>query len=238
MRGWKFISHDGATAGYRSSLEHFPELGLTIAWLSNTAEFDQGVGVASAVRNLLVKDKGAGSRSVPTPFLVSNEKLNSYVGLYRDDRTAGSVRLFIRDGKLANSLGGNLIPVADNVFLLGQNKLEIWPGKPGQLHLITPVDTVHFTAVDSARKDEKAMAEYVGEYNSEEAETTFYVRVKDGALVAHRPPKTDYILSPLYKDGFNTPAGVIYFERDRKNRISSMKIFVGRARNVEFKKRT
>ena len=31
VKGWKFIGHDGATAGYRSNLEAYPELGLSVA---------------------------------------------------------------------------------------------------------------------------------------------------------------------------------------------------------------
>ena len=49
-RGWKYVSHDGATAGYRANLEAYPELGLAIAWLSNTSEFDSDtLNVAEAI---------------------------------------------------------------------------------------------------------------------------------------------------------------------------------------------
>lgn len=236
-RGWKFISHDGATAGYRSSLEHFPDLGLTIAWLSNTSEFDAGANAAVAVRNLLVRDRAvAANRKEPAPFNVPGEKLTGYAGWYKDPRTGDGVKFFVRDGKLANSRGGNLVPVGENVFLLGLSRIEIRPAQPKSFLFITPVDTTHFTAVDSAKLDEKTMNDYVGDYYSDEAEAKFSIRLKDGKLIAHREPKTDIVLSPTYKDGFNTPAGGIYFERDKKGRVTNMKISVGRARNVAFRK--
>src|SRR5262249_4521037 len=41
IRGWKVVQHTGATAGYRCSIAHYPEMNLSIAWLSNTSEFDE-----------------------------------------------------------------------------------------------------------------------------------------------------------------------------------------------------
>ena len=77
--------------------------------------------------------------------------------------------------------------------------------------------------------------EFTGEYYSDEAEAKFYVQVKNGKLVMIQKPKAEFQLTPTYKDGFETPAGVVYFERE-KNKIVTLKISVGRARNVEFKK--
>jgi hypothetical protein len=48
-------------------------------------------------------------------------------------------------------------------------------------------------------------------------------------------PKTEFQLTPTYKDRFESPAGIVYFER-KENKIVNLKISVGRARNVEFKK--
>ena len=79
------------------------------------------------------------------------------------------------------------------------------------------------------------MNEYVGEYYSDEAEAKFYTTIKNGRLVLQQKPKTEFPLSPTYKDGFESPAGTVYFERE-KNKIINLKISVGRARNVEFKK--
>ena len=237
IRGWKVISHSGATAGYRSSLECFPDLGLAIAWLSNTSEFDRAADVADEVRNVFVKDLlPYAKRNESAPFTLSPEQLGSYAGWYRDARTAGGVNLFVRDGKLENSRGGTLVPVAEKKFSLGPNFIEIQTGQPKRILFISPVDTVYFDAVDSANLDEKSMKDYLGAYFSEEAEAKYFIRIKDGKLIAHLDPKTDYPLTPLYKDGFSAPGTTVFFERDKKKRVVSMKVYVGRARNVEFKK--
>ena len=239
VRGWKSIAHTGATASYRASLEYFPELGLSIAWLSNSSEFDGSPNIANDVRNLLVKNRiVADKKSDPSPFNVSKEKLTSYTGWYKEIRNGSGLRLFVQDGKLTSSTGGNLIPVAENAFMLRNNRIEIHSGKPAKIAMITPQDTVLFVAAETANLDEKAMNDYVGEYWSDEAEAKFSVRIKEGKLIVYRAPKTEYPLTPTYKDGFLSPAGIIYFERDKKARVNTLKFSVGRARNVEFKKIT
>ena len=79
------------------------------------------------------------------------------------------------------------------------------------------------------------MNEYVGEYYSEEAEARFFVTAKNGKLLIQQKPKTEFQLSPTYRDGFESPVGIVYFERE-KDKITKLKVSVGRARNVEFKK--
>ena len=237
VRGHKYIGHNGATAGYRASLDHFADLGLSIAWISNTSEFDEGPGAFDALVNLLVKD--VSSRQNPQPpaaYTVSQKSLDSYAGWYFDQPNGMAVKLFIRDGKLANSRGGNLVPVSENVFQLGQNQVEIITAQPKHLLLKSPFGTNYFAAVDSAVINEKTISEYLGEYYSEEADVTYRVMMKDGRLVMHRDPKTDFMLAPTYKDGFNTPAGPIHFKRDKNDKITGAAVYVSRARNVQFTK--
>jgi CubicO group peptidase (beta-lactamase class C family) len=237
-RGRKLITHSGATAGYRANLDFFPDLGLSIAILCNSTDVDQGPNPANELRNLLVKDISANRQnaSPATAFNVSQKSLDAYTGWYWSQRNGLSVKLFLRDGKLANNRGGNLIPLSENTFQLGGNRVQIITTNPRHLLLINPVDTVRLVAVDSGVVDEKTIKDYVGTYYSDEAEAGFEVIVKNGQLTLHRDPKTDFRLNPTIKDGFESPAGSIYFERDNKKQVTTMKIYVGRARNVAFKK--
>jgi len=234
-RGWKYYTHDGATASYRSNLVAYPELGLSIAWLSNSSEFDgDPVNVARAIEELFVPVKTPDSkRDAPPPFNVSKEKLSSYVGWYKNPRTGGGARIFLQNDKLYGTQVGQLTPVAENVFITGNNRVEL--NSKGFLFINGAKDSINFIAVDSAKLDEKSLNEYIGEYYSDEAEAKFYVQVKNGRLVLVQKPKTEIQLSPTYKDGFESPVGIIYFEREKK-KITALKISVGRARNVEFKK--
>src|SRR4030095_14871935 len=235
FRGWKFITHDGATASYRANLVAYPELGLSIAWLSNTSEFDSDtLNAAKAVEELLIPVKTPETKKdPPPPFTTSKDKLNKYAGWYRNNRTGGGAKLYLQNDKLYGTQVGQLTPVAENVFITGSNRVEL--NSKGFLFINSAKDSIYFTAVDSAKLDEKAMNEYAGEYYSDEAEAKYYLQVKNGRLVMLQKPKTEFQLTPTYKDGFETPAGIVYFERE-KNKIINLKISVGRARNVEFKK--
>ncbi|HEV8273324.1 MAG TPA: serine hydrolase domain-containing protein, partial [Chitinophagaceae bacterium] len=235
FRGWKYISHDGATASYRANLEVYPELGLSIAWLSNTSEFDNDtIDVAEEIGNFFVPVKIPEiKKDPPPPFTISKNKLTKYTGWYRNSRTGGGAKLYLQNEKLFATQVGHLTPVAENVFVTGNNRVEL--NSKGFLFINGAKDSIYFTAVDSAKLDEKTMNEYTGEYYSDEAEAKFYVQVKNGKLAMLQKPKTEFQLTPTYKDGFETPAGIVYFERD-KNKIVNLKISVGRARNVEFRK--
>jgi CubicO group peptidase (beta-lactamase class C family) len=235
FRGWKFVSHDGATAGYRANLEAYPELGLSIAWLSNSSEFDSDtLNVADAVGDFLVPVKKAEARNpAPQSIPIAKETLNMYTGWYKNGRTGGGVRLYIQNDKLFATQGGALTAIANDVFAFGNNRIVMRP--KGLLFINGAKDSIYFTAVDSAKLDEKALSDYAGEYFSEEAEAKFTVAVKNGRIVLQQKPKPEFFLTPTYKDAFESPVGVIYFEREN-NKIVRFKISVGRARNVEFKK--
>lgn len=234
-RGWKYTTHDGATASYRANLVAYPELGLSIAWLSNSSEFDNDtLNVAVEVEELFVPVKVEETKKgPPSTFAVSKEKLNEYSGWYRNTRTGGGAKLYLQNDKLYGTQVGPLTPVAENVFITGNNRVEL--NSKGFLFINGAKDSINFVSVDSAKLNEKTMNEYTGEYYSDEAEAKFYVQVKNGKLVLMQKPKTEFQLTPTYKDGFEVPVGTIYFERDKK-KITSLKISVGRARNVEFKK--
>ena len=233
--GWKYIGHDGATASYRANLESYPELALSVAFLSNTSEFDiDTLSVIDAISDLFIPVKTPQSKKeTPASFTVSKEKLTSYTGWYRNPRTGGGIKLYIQNEKLYATQLGQLTPVAENSFIRGNNRIEL--NSKGFLFINGAKDSIYLAAVDSAKLDEKAINEYTGEYYSEEAETKFYVQVKNGKLIILQKPKNEFQLSPTYKDGFESPAGTVYFERE-KNKIINLKVSVGRARNVEFRK--
>ncbi|OSZ77557.1 hypothetical protein CAP36_14370 [Chitinophagaceae bacterium IBVUCB2] len=237
VRGWKYIAHTGATASYRSSLQYFPDLGLSIAWLSNSSEFDNGPNMPNAIRDIMVKNIAvAAKRNPATPYTVSTEKLKSYAGWYRDPKTASGTKLILRNDTLRTQTGTALIPIAENIFMQGQTRVEIQSTTPRKILLISPADTIIYIAADSAQTNEKSLQDYVGEYWSDEAEAKYIVKLKDGKLFAQRSPTSATILTPLYKDGFSTPGTNIFIERNKKGQVTGMKLYVGRARNVEFRK--
>ena len=237
FRGWKYVGHDGMIAGYRAFVVAYPELGLSFAWLSNTSEFDADtLYVTEAVSDMFIPIKEPETKpEALQPYAVTKEKLNSYTGWYRNTRTGGGQKLYMEDEKLNGTQGGQLKPVAENVFLTTDGNKRFELSAKGFLVINNFKDSVYFSKIDSAKLNEKTMQEYVGEYYSEEVEAKFNVLMKNGKLVLIQKPKRELQLTPTYKDGFESLAGTIYFERE-KNKVINFKISVERARNVEFRK--
>jgi len=237
FRGWKYVAHEGMTAGYRAHFEAYTELGLSFVWLSNTSEYDSDtLHVAEDVSDMFIPVKEPEAKpEVQPPYVVPKEKLISYTGWYRNSRTGDGVRLFMEQDNLRGTLGGQWIPLGENVFRNKSGFYRFELSSTGFLLINREKDSVYFPKVDAAKLDERTMQEYVGEYYSEEVEVKYYVQMKNGKLFLILRPRSEFLLTATYKDGFEIPEGIIYFER-KNNKVINFKISVERARNVEFRK--
>jgi len=245
-RGWERAGMGGNTAGYGCGLIYFPGSGLSFAFITNTS---QNMGnVTDEVVDLFIKDK-PGSMQVGTPnnrpvaIPVSKAVLNRYTGWYKNSRSGEALKLYLKDDKLAASNAGfgfapdgPLVPTDNHTFITQQgDKIVIRPLK-GLIFIQPKRDTVVYTAVDSASLTPEILHEYVGQYYSDEAQVKFSIAIKGKALVLKETPHGADTLVATYKDGFNFWRGTVYFERDKRKKITSLKISIPRARNVAFKR--
>lgn len=97
-------AHDGATASYRANLVYVDALGLTIAFLSNTSEYDRSTNAANALEELFLGKPEPvqvgtvnNTQAVQEPALTDH---NEYVGEYYSEEAAVTYYLIMRDGKL------------------------------------------------------------------------------------------------------------------------------------------
>lgn len=237
VRGWSSIAHNGATASYRASIIFFPEAGLTIAWLSNSSEFDGQADPADAVRNIFLRDRSViPAKPAVNSFSMNDKTLQRYAGWYRDPRSGAGIQLQVKEGKLTDGRGGYLEPVAENEFGFRGSRVLIVPGNPKKLRLMGRGESILWEEADPPLTDAKALEKYTGLYYSDETDSRFSILIKDGKLVIHRDPKTDYNLIPTYKDGFIFPGSTVVFLRDKKGEVDRLQVNVGRARNVVFGK--
>lgn len=131
INGWKAISHTGATAGYRAYLEHFPEAGLSIAWLSNTSAFDNDTfNLSNAVRKIFLPNRPVAPRSRPAnastsvakpePADTSASNLESYVGVYYSREAEATYDIAFKSGRLLLQIKPTvtfiLTPASKDVF--------------------------------------------------------------------------------------------------------------------------
>ncbi|MBC7851679.1 MAG: serine hydrolase [Chitinophagaceae bacterium] len=234
-RGWKTISHGGATASYRANLEHFTDLDLSFAFLSNTSEFDQFSNASEEIRNLFVKDVTPSAPKSIITYTMPAEVMKQYAGWYRNTRSGGGVNFTIKDGKLSSTFG-NITPTALDEFAIGSNKIKMMPGKPARMILITATDSIELVAAPTASGDKNGIEAYIGEYYSAETESRFSIISKNGNLFLRREPNYEVQLFPTFEDGFNYMGSTIWFQRDSKKTIAGFYVTVSRARMVEFVK--
>ncbi len=251
VNGWSSIHHRGITAGYRASLEYFPQLGLSIAWVSNNSQSDLSnlqpsvFNIPTAVRNLLVKN--IFFQSIKTDTTIDINTFAPYMGAYRENTSGFGLKLNIKEEEIYSETNQSILkPVNKNTLAMGQQRLIFISPNPGKAFLVSGSgDTAVYTGTDTATLNEKTVREYTGEYFSEEIGSTAIITEKDKKLFIKLKPHIESPLLPVYKDGFNFRVEnvslalnfAVYFERDKNNNITSFIVSFPTARRIRFAKK-
>jgi len=232
--GWDNIMHDGATAGYRAYLETFPQLKLSIAFLSNTSEFDEEAIIAG-IENIFVKDIDADENKQIPSIPVPSDSLQKLSGLYRNNRTGDALRISIKGDTLISGNDGALRAVSHHNFQIKNVQLVF---DANGMNYIIPSDTIRYSRVNPARSDTQSINAYPGQYFAEELQATVSIALKNNVLILHLSPQQEFSLAPTYEDGLIvTNMGVnLLFERDNNGQVIGMKANTYRVRNLKFVK--
>jgi CubicO group peptidase (beta-lactamase class C family) len=236
VMGWNDISHNGATAGYRAYLETFPELNLSIAILSNTTQFDINE-VAGKIRKIFVAPKLANAAKKETEVDLSDAQLDAFAGMYRNERDWSTFQLSVKNKHLVLDNELPLTTTSENTFKAANFLFEM-RGTKGLYIPFSPRDTINFTKVSPVTLSQKDFKEYEGKYYSEETNSSITVREENGKLMIHLKPTEGFPLTPTYEDAFKINAldCDLFFARNPDKKILILKMYVFRARDVEFKK--
>ena len=239
-RGVAEVSHSGATAGYRAFLTRYPEHGLAIAVLCNHG------GAPAATLAHRVADLYLGSvvmdPAAPKAVTLAPSVLSARAGLYRNAVTGQPLRISVRDGKLVDDGGTEAVPISATVFRNpngGQAVFELSPdGRARAMRLLQEDgDTLLFLAVEPYAPGPEELRGLVGTYVSEEAATTITIAHQEGKLFLRQRPTVAFELRAAYRDVFEIPTGdVVRFIRDDTGKVTEMSLFLGRVRDLRFKK--
>jgi hypothetical protein len=83
------------------------------------------------------------------------------------------------------------------------------------------------------------LADYAGDYYSDEIDTVYHVRVENGELVAKYRPAMRLRLQPAFADGFEGDGNVFRFTRDGSSgRVDGFRVNAGRVLHLKFVRRT
>ena len=107
------------------------------------------------------------------------------------------------------------------------------------------VDHLTYRGIHALRVDDEShragdLNDYVGEFYSAELDTSYWLAIREGALVAHHRRHGDIELTPLLRDEFRGNQWfipVLEFDRDQREQVIEFRITQGRSRNMRFERR-
>ncbi len=239
-KGLRIVEHSGADAGYRSHLMRFPDERFSVACLCNLS-FSSPSGLARRVADLYLADKlkQEPRKQATTGVQLTEDNLKQRVGPYWNSRTGESGKVTLREGKLFLAVTGyndQIIPLGENRFALADQPGEVVFEASKLIIRIEGRKPIIFEAMPPA--DTARLAEYAGDYYSEEIDSTYKVAIENGKLILTRKKFRASTLDALFKDAFATGSilGTIRFTRNRMNRVNGFTVFAGRVRHFAFVK--
>lgn len=235
-KGLPEVSHGGATAGYRAFLARYPKQNLSMAVLCNLGEINSEMLLHRVADVYLASHFPPAPTTAAATVQLPAEEIAAKAGLYRNLRTGAIIGMKMEEGKLRTRGGRTVSPLSSSLYLVDNgSKLDF---VPGGLRLLTPDgDSIPYERVEEAAPTAAQLAEYVGEYTSDEAEVTYKVVVEDGKLLIKGRPDVSIALTPLYADAFQSDIGFLvrFFRKDGK--LSELSFGLDRVRDLRFARR-
>jgi CubicO group peptidase (beta-lactamase class C family) len=248
-RGQPTIEHGGAYGGYRTHLIRFPSHRFAVATLCNTATAN-AAQLGQAVAAVYLGDRlgpvaaqvGNGRPSTVSTIRLTREQLTRYAGAYWDARTETMRRIEVRDSALA--MTGTpilLLPVSETAFRANTANVSFTFGleRDGSIAMEETApsgEKFTYRRMPAPKTDARALAEYAGDYISDELDVTWRIEVRDGGLVVRRAAVPDITLQPVFTDAYNSPAGVVRFARATNGRVTGLVIGAGRVTGFVFRR--
>ena len=247
QRGLRVVAHGGSWGGFRGHFLRFPDQRFAVATFCNLTTSGPD-SLAAKVAAVYLGDRmqpdtvaaWAAALAKAPRVVVSSATLGNLAGVWRNIER-GEVRRTRVKGDTLVSTGDPptaYVPLGDGRFREARNEVRFEGadngGAPARMMVRTPTDTMTFVRADTAVLDAPKLAEYAGEYRSNEAEVTQTWRVEKGQLVMYAGYRRLGIIESTYKDGFTRGGSVIDVVRDAKGRITGYVVESGRVRHLRF----
>lgn len=246
LRGLRTVSHGGSWAGYRGHFLRFPDQQFAVATFCNLTTSGPD-SLARKVAGIYLADRMqpdsatawtvalAGAPRVELPAA----SLRTLVGVWRNVER-GEVRRTRLVGDTLFAVGGErtrIVPLDGGGFRNGTGtevRFEGDAAAPSRMIVRTTAETVTYARADTAVLTPARLAEYAGDYRSDEVEATHTWKVEKAQLVLYVNNRRLGVLEPSYQDGFTRGGNVIDVVRDPKGRIAGFVLEAGRVRHLRF----
>lgn len=230
------VSHSGATGGYRTWLGRYPEKGVSVAVLCNSAAANP-TQLGRATARLWT---GAMERPPAERFAADAATLAGLAGRYRKLRDNSTTELRSKEGKLlwGNSEGAavEFVPTGPTSFRAGAAEARVEAGTPPVLVLGTANGETRYVKVQPVSPTVAELQALVGRYTSEETASTLTMAVDGGKLTYRVGTGEPVALRATFRDGFEGPAGAFLFRRDASGKVVELSVGDDRAWDLRFRR--
>jgi CubicO group peptidase (beta-lactamase class C family) len=239
-RGFTEVSHSGSTGGYTTWLARYPDQQLSITFLCNTSPGTglTGVTLPRAIADVFLpapmglgKQITAFPNATPLAGLFVNTatgfpvQVNANGSDVQMSMTGAPPMSMTRETEMRMSAGGGAMPFGATITYSGTDRfsMEMLDGNRFE-HLRTA----------AAKPTPEQLAEYAGEYASDETRATYRITIEGGQLVVRVDgwPESILKLNPSYQDAFVSGPMLIRFYRDGAGRVTQLSLGDNRMRDL------
>ena len=244
-RGQPIIEHGGAYGGYRTQLLRFPAQHFAVVTLCNAGTANAG-RLSQSVADVYLGDRltpvtAAAASATASPVRLSREQLTRYAGAYWDGKNETLRRIEMRDSTLA--IAGTpfvLVPLSETTFRVSMVDftLAFAAGHDGSVVLEETGpsgDKATYRRLPAPKIDARTLAEFAGDYVSDELDVTWRIEPRGGNLVIRLSGVPDVTLQPAFTDTFSSPAGVVRFVRSN-GKVTGLVVGAGRVTGFSFRR--
>jgi CubicO group peptidase (beta-lactamase class C family) len=259
-KGLRSKSHDGADAGYRTSLWRFPDQKFSVNVLSNLASFNP-TGMALKITDIYLKDKeviaapkkdadekSASKAGTENMLKIDHDSLVSYCGKYELEPGSIATVTMQNEGLAVEAPGLPVTPMT----IISTSTFDVKAVQARATFIKDESGKVTKFKVEMNGGERYAMklpdfdpakinlSEYTGEYYSPELSTTYTIVAESGKLIARHFRTGDVHLTLVKPDqcsGDQWYFGSVEFTRDGYDKINGCKVSTGRVRNLKFEKK-
>ena len=246
-KGLAIVDHGGSDAGYRSDLLRFPDQHFSVACLCNVSINPSELARQVADIYLAAELKPEPAKPEVPAVKLTEAQLAAKAGIYHNPDGDVIRRIVFQGGSLRMTPGMTgtgiaLTPLSDSRFRPAGQQVEIRfePQAAGGMQLIDTPDSGAKPAVYERAEEFKPapaqLAEYAGQYQSDEIEPVYRVTVQDSRLMLERLKSRLSPLQPAIRDLFTNPLGNIRFTRDSQGKVTGFILNRGRVLNFRFRK--
>ena len=246
VRGLAVVSHGGSWGGFRAHFLRFPDQKFAVATLCNHAASGPD-SLARKVAAIYIGDQmqtdtvaaWTDSLAKRPRVELSAASLSGFTGVWRNVARGEVRRMRLKGDTLVadGSTPTTYIPLGNGHFRIAhmsEIRFEGNASAPTRMFTRTATDTATYLRADTAVLNAAKLAEFAGNYRSDEIDVTHTWNVEKGKLVVYAGYRPLGILEPTYSDGFTRGGSVIDVTRDAKGRITGYTVESGRVRHLRF----